>query len=123
MDGREKPFSFNEHLIYEPIVPYIHRIVKYLLIYLFNNLLLGLQMGQNLNFKEINTFAEVTLTIYGANGSVVRTLGLGHQAAGIYQNRSRAAYWDGKNEVGESVASGIYFYTLFAGDFRQRARC
>ena len=60
---------------------------------------------------------EVTLTIYGANGSVVRTLGLGHQAAGIYQDRSRAAYWDGKNEVGESVASGIYFYTLSTGDF------
>ena len=61
--------------------------------------------------------AEVTLTIYGANGSVVRMLGLGHQTAGIYQNRSRAAYWDGKNGVGESVASGIYFYTLSAGDF------
>ena len=61
--------------------------------------------------------AEVTLTIYEANGSVVRTIALGHQAAGIYQNRSRAAYWDGKNEVGESVASGIYFYTLSAGDF------
>ena len=60
---------------------------------------------------------EVTLTIYAANGSVVRTLGLGHQAAGIYQDRSRAAYWDGKNEVEESVASGIYFYTLSAGDF------
>lgn len=61
--------------------------------------------------------AEVTLTIYGANGSVVRTLALGHQSAGIYQSRSRAAYWDGKNNVGESVASGIYFYTLSAGDF------
>ena len=61
--------------------------------------------------------AKVTLTIYGANGSVVRTLALGHQAAGIYQSRSRAAFWDGKNAAGESVASGIYFYTLSAGDF------
>ncbi len=61
--------------------------------------------------------SEVTLTIYAANGSVVRTLALGHQAAGIYQSRSRAAYWDGRNGVGESVASGIYFYTLTAGDF------
>ena len=60
---------------------------------------------------------EVTLTIYAANGSVVRTLALGHQAAGIYQSRSRAAYWDGKNAAGESVASGIYFYTLSADDF------
>ena len=55
---------------------------------------------------------EVTLTIYGANGSVVRTLALGHQSAGIYQSRSRAAFWDGKNAVGESVASGVYYYTL-----------
>ena len=61
--------------------------------------------------------AEVGLTIYAANGAVVRTLTLGHQPAGTYQNRSRAAYWDGRNELGESVASGIYFYTLTAGDF------
>ncbi len=61
--------------------------------------------------------AEVTLTIYAANGAVVRTLTLGHQVAGIYQSRPRAAYWDGRNEVGESVASGVYFYTLTAGDF------
>ena len=55
---------------------------------------------------------EVTLTIYAANGAIVRTLKLGHQPAGFYDSRSRAAYWDGKNEVGEPVASGIYFYTL-----------
>ena len=61
---------------------------------------------------------DVTLTIYAINGQqVVRTLTLGHQPAGIYQYRSRAAYWDGKNAVGESVASGVYFYTLTAGDF------
>ena len=61
--------------------------------------------------------ADVTLHIYAANGAVVRTLDLGHQPAGIYQYRSRAAYWDGRNEVGEPVASGIYFYTITAGDF------
>ena len=61
--------------------------------------------------------AEVTLHIYSVNGTLVRTLALGHQAAGMYQNRSRAAYWDGKNEFGESVASGVYFYTFTAGDF------
>ena len=55
---------------------------------------------------------EVTITIYTVNGEVIRTLELGHQPAGIYQNRSRAAYWDGKNAVGEPVASGVYFYTL-----------
>ena len=61
--------------------------------------------------------ADVTLTIYAIDGEVVRRLALGHQPAGIYQNRSRAAYWDGRNAVGESVASGVYFYTLTAGDF------
>ena len=61
--------------------------------------------------------AEVTFHIYAANGALVRTLDLGHQSPGIYQYRSRAAYWDGKNEVGEPVASGVYFYTLTAGDF------
>ena len=61
--------------------------------------------------------AEVTVTIYAANGAVVRKLDLGHQRAGSYASQSRAAYWDGRNEVGESVASGVYFYTLSAGDF------
>ena len=60
---------------------------------------------------------DVTLTIYDIQGRVVRGLDLGHQAAGVYQNRSRAAYWDGKNAFGEPVASGVYFYTLMAGDF------
>ena len=61
--------------------------------------------------------ATVTLRIYGVSGTLVRTLDLGHQPAGTYQERSRAAYWDGKNELGELVASGVYFYTLTAGDF------
>ena len=61
--------------------------------------------------------AEVTLTIYAASGKIVRSLVLGHQEVGIYKSRSRAAYWDGRNEVGEPVASGIYFYTLTAEDF------
>ena len=61
--------------------------------------------------------AHVTVTIYDINGQVVRRLALGHQAAGIYQSRSRAAYWDGRNAFGEPVASGLYFYTLTAGDF------
>ncbi len=61
--------------------------------------------------------AEVTLTIYDMNGAVVRRLAIGHQAAGMYQSRNRAAYWDGRNGRGESVASGLYFYTLRAGEF------
>ena len=61
--------------------------------------------------------ADVKLTIYDINGHVVRHLDLGHQAAGTYQSRSRAAHWDGKNELGEAVASGVYFYKFIAGDF------
>ncbi len=61
--------------------------------------------------------AEVTLTIYDMNGGMVRRLTVGYQAAGMYRSRSRAVYWDGRNRVGESVASGLYFYTLIAGEF------
>ena len=61
--------------------------------------------------------ADVTLHIYAVDGTLVRTLTLGHQAAGRYQSRTRAAYWDGKNKFGEKVASGLYFYTLTASDF------
>ena len=66
---------------------------------------------------ELSEPAEVTLTIYAANGKIVKTLVLGHQDAGIYKSRNRAVYWDGRNSMGEPVASGIYFYTLTAGHF------
>ena len=65
---------------------------------------------------------EVTLHIYAVNGALVRVLALGHQSAGKYQSRSRAAYWDGRNSLGEAVASGVYFYTLTAGDFTATRR-
>lgn len=66
--------------------------------------------------------ADVTVNVYAASGALVRTLALGYQSGGTYQNRSRAAYWDGKNELGEPVASGIYFYTLSAGRFTATRR-
>ena len=66
---------------------------------------------------QLATAADVTLTIYTAEGQMVRKLAIGHQAAGLYQSRSRAAYWDGRNAFGEPVASGVYFYTLTASDF------
>ena len=66
--------------------------------------------------------AEVTLTIYDMNGWLVRRLAVGHQAAGMYWSRNRAAYWDGRNHLGESVASGLYFYTLTAGEFTATRR-
>ena len=61
--------------------------------------------------------AKVAVSIHAADGNLVRTLILGQQPAGIFESRHRAAYWDGKNEIGETVASGIYFYTLTADDF------
>ena len=61
--------------------------------------------------------AFVTLTIYDPSGHVVRTLEVGHRIASAYENRSKAIYWDGKNGLGESVASGVYFYTLSAGRY------
>ena len=61
--------------------------------------------------------AFVTLTIYDLNGHVVRTLDVGHRIAAVYEHRSKAIYWDGRNEVGEGVASGVYFYHLSAGDY------
>ena len=61
--------------------------------------------------------AEVTVAIYSIDGTQVRKLALGHQSVGSYQGKSRAAYWDGRNAHGEPVASGVYFYTLTAGDF------
>ena len=61
--------------------------------------------------------AAVAVSIHSADGTLIRKLMLGDQSVGMYQSRSRAAYWDGKNEVGETVASGVYFYTLTADDF------
>ena len=60
---------------------------------------------------------NVTLTIYDIRGAVVRRLDLGHQMAGYYADRIKAAYWDGRNNLGESVGSGVYFYQLQAEDF------
>ena len=60
---------------------------------------------------------DVRVMIHSVNGSLIRMLELGHQAAGTYKGKSQAAYWDGRNELGEQVASGLYFYTLTAGDF------
>ena len=67
---------------------------------------------------QLSEAAEVTVTIHASDGKLVRTLELGQVPAGIYQNRSRAAYWDGRNAQGEPVASGVYFYTLTAGEFK-----
>ena len=71
---------------------------------------------------QLSEPAEVTLTIYDMDGRLIRRLAVGHRAAGMYRSRSRAAYWDGRNQLGESVASGLYFYTLTAEEFTATRR-
>ena len=71
---------------------------------------------------QLKTPAAVRIAIYNPRGVLVRELSLGYQVAGRYTSRARAAYWDGRNTVGEPVASGLYFYTLTAGDFSATRR-
>ena len=61
--------------------------------------------------------ADVTLTIYDTAGALVRQLDLGYQLPGDYTDRAKAVYWDGRAETGEPVASGVYFYSLSAGNY------
>ena len=71
---------------------------------------------------QIARDAPVTIGIYNAKGQLVRTLDLGNQKAGVYATKDKAAYWDGRDNAGEKVASGVYFYTLRAGDFTTTRR-
>ena len=71
---------------------------------------------------QLETSGGVTLQIYDLSGSIVRTLNLGFKSQGFYITQSRAAYWDGRNNMGERVTSGVYFYTLTAGDFTATRR-
>ena len=64
----------------------------------------------------------VTFGIYNVQGQLMRELNLGAQAAGNYLTREAAAYWDGRDEYGEMVSSGVYFYTLQAGAFQATRR-
>ena len=71
---------------------------------------------------HLSEAAPVTLSIYDVTGQRIRTLSLGFQSAGFYQSRSRAAYWDGHNDLGERVSSGVYFYQLSTPSARQMKR-
>ena len=67
---------------------------------------------------QISADAPVTIRIYTAKGQLVRVLNLGTRKAGTNLTKNRAAYWDGRDSLGQSVASGMYFYTLQVGEFR-----
>ena len=62
--------------------------------------------------------APVTINIYDTKGQLIRTISLGNRNAGVYTTKDKAAYWDGRNSSGDKVSSGVYFYTLRAGEFR-----
>lgn len=66
---------------------------------------------------QLSSDSDVSIEIYNLNGQLVRSLKLGYKQAGFYINKENAAYWDGKNESGESISSGIYFYTIRTGDY------
>ena len=71
---------------------------------------------------RLSEAASVTLSIYDGTGQRIRTLSLGFQSVGFYQSRSRAAYWDGRNDLGEQVSSGVYFYQLSTPSDHQMKR-
>jgi uncharacterized repeat protein (TIGR01451 family) len=66
---------------------------------------------------QVSKDADVTVRIFDTRGQLIKTIALGHQEAGFYISRDKAAYWDGRNQFGEQVSSGVYFYNLNTGDF------
>ena len=66
--------------------------------------------------------ADVMLTIYDVSGKEVRSLDIGHTKTGVHESRNKAIYWDGRNDLGENVASGVYFYHLKAGEYSATKR-
>ena len=66
--------------------------------------------------------ADVLLEIYDSAGHLVRNINIGHQNAGVYTNKEKSAHWDGRNNYGERVSSGTYFYTLRAGEFTKTGK-
>ena len=71
---------------------------------------------------QLSEDTPVSISIYDTTGQLIRTLSLGFQSAGFYNSREHAAYWDGRNALGERVASGIYFYQLTTPSFQQTRR-
>ena len=71
---------------------------------------------------QLSGDSPVSVSIYDTTGVLVRTLSLGIQSAGFYDSEGRAAYWDGRNDAGEHVASGLYFYQLRTPSFHQTRR-
>jgi len=71
---------------------------------------------------QLSDDANVVISIYDISGQLVRKIGLGDVPAGSYLDKDRAVYWNGCNNAGEKVSSGLYFYQLQTGDYRATKR-
>ena len=71
---------------------------------------------------QLSEESTVTVKIYDVSGHLVRTIEVGHKPVGYYITRERAVYWDGRNQNGEPVSSGVYFYTLNTDTYTQTRR-
>ncbi|MBC8231097.1 carboxypeptidase regulatory-like domain-containing protein [bacterium] len=71
---------------------------------------------------KLATDSPVTVSIYNQKSQLIRTINLGEKRAGNYITKDKAAYWDGRNDFGERVSSGVYFYTFRAGEFKATRR-
>ena len=71
---------------------------------------------------QLSEGSTVTVKIYDVGGGLVRTIDVGHKSVGYYLTREKAVYWDGRNENGERISSGVYFYTLITDDYTETRR-
>ena len=71
---------------------------------------------------QLSEGSTVTVKIYDVTGNLVRTIEVGYTPVGYYLTRERAVYWDGRNEIGESVSSSVYYYTLNTDIYTQTRR-
>ena len=71
---------------------------------------------------QLGQDSDVSVRIHDVKGNIVRTLQLGRKKAGSYLTNNKAAYWDGRNENGETVANGVYFYSVKAGRYVSETR-
>lgn len=68
---------------------------------------------------QLRVSTDVRIRIHDVSGQLVRRLVIGARGAGDYLCRSKAAYWDGRNDTGESVGSGVYWYSIDAGGYQE----
>ena len=67
---------------------------------------------------QLENPSNVVITIYDIHGTIIRTIDLGFKPSGRYTKRESAAFWNGRNDIGEHVGSGLYFYTFQGGDYQ-----